>query len=78
MQRLRSLALNPDGFVFDPTTGETFTLNPTGLALLEGLREGLSPVELTARLTDEFEVTAEDASRDVDDFLDHLRTFRLL
>ncbi len=78
MQRLRSLALNPDGFVFDPTTGESFTLNPTGLALLEGLRDGLSPIELTARLTDKFEVTAEDASRDVDDFLDHLRTFRLL
>ncbi len=78
MQRLRSLALNPDGFVFDPTTGESFTLNPTGLVLLEGLRDGLSPEELTASLTSKFEVTAEDASRDVDDFLDHLRSFRLL
>ncbi len=78
MQRLRSLAMNPDGFVFDPTTGESFTLNPTGLALLEGLRDGLSPSALTVRLTERFEVTAEDASRDVDDFLDHLRSLRLL
>lgn len=78
MQRLRSLALNPDGFAFDPTTGESFTLNATGLAIVEGLREGLGHAELAARLTERFEVPEGDASRDVDDFMDHLRSFRLL
>ncbi|MHB1191824.1 MAG: PqqD family protein [Longimicrobiales bacterium] len=78
MQRLRSLALNPDGFAFDPTTGESFTLNATGLTVVEGLREGLTPEELTARLVEHFEVSPLDASRDVDDFLDHLHSFRLL
>lgn len=78
MHRVRSLALNPDGFAFDPTTGESFTLNATGLAVLEGLREGLTHEQLTARLVERFEVSAPDASRDLDDFLDHLRSFRLL
>ena len=78
MQRLRSLALNPDGFAFDPTTGESFTLNATGLVILEGLREGLTHEELTERLVERFEVAPDDASRDVDDFMDHLRAFRLL
>jgi len=78
MQRLRSLALNPDGFAFDPTTGESFTVNATGLAILEGLREGASPIELVGRLTESFEVSDGDATRDVDDFLDHLRTLRLV
>ncbi len=78
MQRLRSLALNPDGFAFDPTTGESFTLNATGLAVLEGLREGLSHEQLTARLAERFDVAPTDASHDLDDFLDHLRSFRLL
>lgn len=78
MRGLRSLALNPDGFAFDPTTGESYTLNATGLAVLEGLREGLAPDEVVTRLVERFEVSAEEASRDVDDFLDHLRTFRLV
>lgn len=78
MQRLRSLALNPDGFAFDPTTGESFTLNPPALAIVEGLREGLTHEHLTARLVERFEVAPLDASRDLDDFLDHLRSFRLL
>ncbi len=78
MQRLRSLALNPDGFAFDPTTGESYTLNDSGLTLLEGLREELTHAQLTGRLIERFEVSAEDAARDVDDFLDLLRAFRLL
>ena len=78
MQRLRSLALNPDGFAFDPTTGESFTVNATGLAILEGLREGASPIELVSRLTENFEISEKDATRDVDDFIDHLRALRLL
>lgn len=78
MQRLRTLALNPDGFAFDPTTGESFTLNPTGLALLEGLQDELGPEELAARLADRFQVTPEEAARDVDDFLERLRSLRLV
>ena len=78
MQRLRSLALNPDGFAFDPTTGESFTLNATGLAILEGLREGLTHEQITARVAERFQVSVDDASRDLDDFMDHLRAFRLL
>ncbi|MCK5651711.1 MAG: PqqD family protein, partial [Gemmatimonadetes bacterium] len=55
-----------------------FTVNATGLAILEGLREGASPIELVGRLTESFEVSERDASRDVDDFLDHLRALRLV
>jgi PqqD family protein of HPr-rel-A system len=78
MQRLRSLALNPDGFAFDPTTGESFTVNATGLAILEGLREGASPTELIRRITEAFDVSERDATRDLDDFMDHLRALRLV
>lgn len=78
MHRLRSLALNPDGFAFDPTTGESFTVNAPGLAILEGLRESLTHEQITERLVEQFDVASVDASRDLDDFLDHLRSFRLL
>jgi hypothetical protein len=78
MERIRALALNPDGFAFDPTTGESFTLNPTGVRVLEGLRRGLSPEEISAGLVEEFDVPESDATRDVADFMDHLRAFRLI
>jgi PqqD family protein of HPr-rel-A system len=78
MQRIRSLALNPDGFAFDPTTGESYTVNAPGLAILQALQEGHAVEELPVLLADAFDVGAEEATRDVYDFLDHLRAFRLL
>ena len=78
MERIRSLALNEDGFAFDPTTGESFTMNPTGLVVLEGLREGLAPDDIANRLVERFQAQPEEATRDVADFMDHLRTFRLI
>jgi hypothetical protein len=75
---IRSLAINPDGFACDPTTGESYTLNPTAVTLLEGLRAGRPVADLVALLTERFDVGADEAARDVDDFLDHLRSFRLI
>jgi PqqD family protein of HPr-rel-A system len=78
MQRLRQLAINADGFAFDPATGESFTLNAPGMLILEGLRAGHAPEAIVAQVTDRYEVEPAEAARDVADFLDALRTFRLL
>jgi PqqD family protein of HPr-rel-A system len=78
MDRIRALALNPDGFAFDPTTGESFTLNATGLVVLEGLRDGLDTDRIAERVSEEFDVGPDEAARDVADFVDHLRAFRLV
>jgi PqqD family protein of HPr-rel-A system len=78
MLRVRSLAINPDGFAFDPTTGESYTLNPTGLALLEALRDGTATEELAALMAERFDAELDEVVRDIDDFLDNLRSFRLI
>jgi hypothetical protein len=36
-QHLVDLAVSESGFVFDPWSGSTFTVNSTGLVLLAGL-----------------------------------------
>jgi hypothetical protein len=65
---LRQLALSDTGFVFDPQSGATFTVNATGLCVLKALQEGLSRGEIGARLRDRFEVRSGDPARDVGDF----------
>jgi len=61
------------GFVFDPYSGATFSLNASALCLLRGLKEGLDREELLARLEELFDVTDADLSRDIDEFLELLR-----
>ncbi len=77
--RLRQLAVNESGFVFDPVTGHTFTLNDTGLTVLQALKQGTPFDELVDRLQEAFELDgSEDVARDVDDFLARLREHGLV
>lgn len=73
-QKLRDLAISDTGFLFDPYTGSTFSVNEQGLTVLEALREGLSTSEVAARLREAFDVPATaDIERDVGEFLHLLR-----
>lgn len=71
-ETLQRLALSDSGFVFDPMTGNSFTVNTTGLAILRQLQKGASLDELLQTLQDEFEVEPLIAERDVVEFADLL------
>ena len=72
--RLRDLAISDSGFVFDPFTGYTFTVNATGLAILQALKEGQSLDQIVRRLQHAFELEGdEDLARDIDEFCVRLR-----
>jgi PqqD family protein of HPr-rel-A system len=79
VSRLHDLALSDSGFVFDPTTGHTFTVNATGLAVLRGLKAGDPETKIAAALSEGFEMDGgEDPMRDVADFLTSLRALGLV
>ncbi len=78
MRRCTHLALNDQGFVFDPTTGDSYVVNSVGLAILELLREGRSDDDVVAHIGERFGVVPNEAERGVCDFLARLRGFRLV
>ena len=78
MNRIAQLAVNEEGFVFDPVTGESFTVNQTGLLILKDLKEGKSQEEIIKDITENFEVSQEEAERDLIDFIEKLRSYRLI
>ena len=78
MEKLKRLALNEEGFIFDPETGNSFVTNQTGLFILKKLREGLSEEEIIKALTEEFEVDETTARGDFYDFEEQLRILGIL
>jgi PqqD family protein of HPr-rel-A system len=71
---LRDLALSDSGFVFDPLTGHTFTVNGTGRVALHLLKDGLARDEIASRLAQEFATDeSADVARDLHDFVLQLR-----
>ncbi len=70
---LRDLAVSDSGFVFDPMSGITYTVNATGRAVIDGIREGLDRDDIIEILKDAFETEGADLHRDVDEFVRLLR-----
>jgi PqqD family protein of HPr-rel-A system len=76
--RIKDIAINDTGFVFDPFSGGTFTLNATGLVIVKALRDGLSQSEILGRLRSEFDGVTTKLDEDMQDFMRTLREFGLL
>lgn len=70
--RLRDLAVSPTGFAFDPRSGQSFSINGTGVVTLECLREGQG-IDATARsLAARYGVPEEVARSAVEGFIRQL------
>ena len=78
MNKLAKLAVSDEGFVFDPTTGDTYLMNRVGTAILRGLQHGRNEDEVVQDIVQEFDCAEEVVTRDVADFTDRLRTIHLL
>lgn len=78
MSPIKRLAVSNEGFVFDPSTGDSYLLNPTALFLLRGLQEGQESGTLAARMSVQFAAEPEQVASDLDDFLVQLRALRLV
>jgi len=78
VQKLKDLAVSDSGFVFDPYTGSTFSVNAAGRLILKGLADGLGREAIVASLEESFEVQGGDLPRDVDEFIHLLRESGLI
>lgn len=69
---LTQLALSNTGFVFDPRTGQSFTVNPTGLEALELLRGGLSAAQTAVALAESYATVPDLAETALESFIQQL------
>lgn len=63
IERLKDLAISESGFLFDPYSGDTFTLNKTGKFIFQLLTEEKGIKENESALEKRFEVGEEDLRR---------------
>lgn len=66
------------GFLFDQRSGNTYTVNTTGAVLIPGLRAGATTEQLIGAVTEAFDVTANDARYDVEQFLKQLESAKVV
>jgi hypothetical protein len=74
----RNIALSESGFIFNPANGDSFSVNPIGLAILGFLKEGASIEELQEKLVTMYQVKEDQLAEDLHDFTSHLNQLNLL
>jgi hypothetical protein len=73
LERLKDLAISESGFLFDPYSGATFTVNNTGKFILQLLMEGKVIEEIESALRKRFEMRDEDLRSDIYEFVNLLK-----
>jgi PqqD family protein of HPr-rel-A system len=76
--KLSNLAISDTGFVFNPVNGDSFTLNPTAKIILKNLKESKNKNEILDIITSEFDVSRDEAEKDLDNFVSQLSMHKLV
>ncbi len=78
MRLKENIAISESGFLFNPNTGESYSLNPTGREILRMISEGKERDEIFRIIQDAYSVSAQSLHRYLDDFLVLLQRFELI
>ena len=73
----KNLALSDTGFVFNPSTGDSFSVNPIGLEILRLLKDQNSEEEIKKHLLQTYQIDAETIEKDYYDFVKGLEQHKL-
>lgn len=73
-----NLAISDTGYLFNPATGDSYSINPTAIVIVQALKNGEKIQAIVAQITKTFEVPTAIAERDVEDFLGYLRQLKMV
>jgi len=77
MRIKKNIALSDTGFVFNPSTGESFSVNPIGAEILKLLKEGKDRDQIKAAIIELYQTDEATIDRDFDDFVNMMKHYLL-
>ncbi|WP_316737783.1 PqqD family protein [Pedobacter aquatilis] len=78
MRLKTNIATSENGFIFNPTTGDSFTSNTIAAEILTYMKAGTSAEEIKQNILDKYEVEPCQLERDWDDYMQQLKEANLL
>lgn len=78
MKLKKNIATSESGFVFNPSSGDSFSLNTIGAEILLQMKESKSSDEIKKDILNRYDVDKSLLEKDWDDFMAQLRDNNLL
>jgi hypothetical protein len=72
-----SIAINDNGFLFDPNSGESYTTNPIAREIVFMLKQNLQEKEIKQMILEKYDVDEFTLEKNLIDFYAMLRHFNL-
>lgn len=73
-----NIALSDNGFVFNPSTGDSFTMNNTGKEVIMLIKEGQNIHQITELMMEKYDVDRITLERYLSDFVNDLSVNNLM
>ncbi len=74
----KDIAISDTGFVFDPITGESYTLNPIGVEILSLYKDGNSKSVIIEVLLNKYDVPEIELEKSISDFEKMINDYNLI
>ena len=78
MRIKKNIAISETGFVFNPTTGDSYSINQVGQEILSYMSENKPQAEITSLMTTSYDIDPPSFEKYFYDFISSLRQFELL
>jgi len=78
MRLKKNIALSESGFVFDPSTGDSYTLNDQAMEIVRLLSSGLDLESITDHILENYEIDRVSFEKYFFDFAGMLKHYRLI
>jgi len=78
MKIRNNIALSESGFIFNPNTGESFTLNPTGQQLFGLIRDGKDYKAIRKYFLDNYDTEDSIFEKDFEDFMHMMTSYQMM
>lgn len=78
MKLKKNIATSEAGLIFNPGTGDSFSVNEMGKTILSLLKDNISNDDLLGRISEKYDVDRLQLEKDMEDFLTMLREYNLI
>jgi len=78
MKIKKNIATSEEGFIFNPSTGDSFSANNIGTEIILSLKQDKKVQEIVREMCSKYDVEPSLFERDLDEFMTVLKEFNIL
>jgi hypothetical protein len=73
-----NVAVSESGYVFNPSTGESYSINPIGIEIFNMIKEQKPFEEISGEILNRYNTEVDTFEKDYQDFITFLKQYQLI